>query len=341
MSGNREKYVKLKSSRQNSHKDHVMGSRSDDTKYHRVFSKSRKSEKSKNKSPLVLGMLFSKRNRLPVCFGILSLILVIVGVIIIGSSSDTTTAAAPQPKPEQAIDFQTFTYEDGLVTMGLKTAAEVSQETANRSKILIPPKAKTYDPIIYSYPAAGKRVSLTFDDGPSPKMTEDYLNVLDELNIKASFFMLANSVMAYPDLTKEVEDRGHDVVSHSKEHANLANLSSDQLEADFSYSNDAFKEVLGHTPKMMRPPYGSYTDEVLSVAKKYGQQPIYWSIDTNDWRKYSTETMVNTILNNLSDGAVILMHEGKSNTLDALPAIAEAVRAAGYEFVPLSELLSY
>ena len=91
----------------------------------------------------------------------------------------------------------------------------------------------------------------------------------------------------------------------------------------------------------MRPPYGSYTDEVLSVAKKYGQQPIYWSIDTNDWRKYSTETMVNTILNNLSDGAVILMHEGKSNTLDALPAIAEAVRAAGYEFVPLSELLSY
>ena len=81
--------------------------------------------------------------------------------------------------------------------------------------------------------------------------------------------------------------------------------------------------------------------DLLSVAKKYGQQPIYWSIDTNDWRKYSTETMVNTILNNLSDGAVILMHEGKSNTLDALPAIAEAVRAAGYEFVPLSELLSY
>lgn len=336
MSGNRENYMKRKNGKEHGCERSSPPSGSSDKRLTQ-----RSGGNRQKKSSLVGKVSTSKGNKLPFYFAVFSLILIIIGVVLIFKSPGQSTAAAPKPTPEQAIDFHTFTYEDGLVTMGLKTAAEVSQEAKKTSEIMIPPKAKEYDPIIYSYPAAGKRVALTFDDGPSSKMTKDYLNVLDQLNIKASFFMLGNSVMAYPDLAKEVEERGHDVLSHSKEHAILANLSREQLEADFSYCNDAFKEVLGHTPKMVRPPYGSYTDEVLSTSRKYGQIPIYWSIDTNDWRKYSTETMVNTIVNNLSDGGIILMHEAKGNTLEALPAIAEAVRAQGYEFVPLSELLSY
>lgn len=273
--------------------------------------------------------------KVPVVLAILCCLLIIGGValaIIPGFKSSATEITATV---ESAFPIQTFTYEDGLVTMGLKDEAEIAMP------YMVPPKPKEYDPIIYSYPPAGKRVALTFDDGPSKEMTDDYIKVLADNNVKATFFLLAKNVQAFPEQAKSLADAGHDVDSHSLNHSQLSSLSTTALQEDFRKTNEIFKEVVGKTPSYMRPPYGSYNDEVLSTARNFGQIPIYWSIDTNDWRKWSTETMVNTIKSEISDGAIILMHEGKSNTLEALPTIIQTLRDMGYEIVPLSQLLSY
>ena len=276
--------------------------------------------------------------QIPVLIAVVSGVLLISGVVLAVLPGDKSKASQPVVQVQDIFPVNTFTYEQGLVTMGLASEGDVA---AGANNYMVPPKPKEYDPIVYSYPAAGKRVALTFDDGPSHEMSDDYIKVLDDNNVKATFFLLAKNVAAFPEQAKQLQEAGHDIASHSLNHSVLSSLSTTALQEDFAKSNEIFKETVGEKPDFMRPPYGSYDDEVLATAREYGQLPIYWSIDTNDWRKYSTETMVNTIVNNLSDGAIILMHEGKSNTLEALPAIIQAIRDNGYEIVPLSQLLSY
>ena len=275
--------------------------------------------------------------KIPAAIAGVAVVFIFAGILLAVIPGIGGKASEPNVSPQDIFPTQTYTYNDGLITMGLEDQSAIAQN----SEYKIPLKPKEYDPIVYSYPAAGKRVALTFDDGPSKEMTDDYIQVLADNNVKATFFLLAKNVQAFPDEARMLQEAGHDIANHSLNHAQLSGLSGDSLKNDFAESNKIFKEVLGKTPKFMRPPYGSYNDEVLATAREYGQIPIYWSIDTNDWRKYSTETMVETIKSEMSDGAIILMHEGKSNTLEALPTIIQTIRDMGYEIVPLSELLSY
>ncbi|MEG2149181.1 MAG: polysaccharide deacetylase family protein [Clostridiales bacterium] len=333
MSGNRERYNQRKDGFDHEKAPVLRSENSEKPKTKMKPKKNSVHTRNRSKSP---------GGKLGVIVGILSCILIVSGIVLaIAPFGNNSRAVADEVKPQEILPTTTYTYDESLVTLDFKTQDEIDKEKKEASTYLIPPKAKVYDPIVFSYPPAGKRAAITFDDGPDPKMVDDYLSVLEQNKVKASFFMLANSVQAYPDQARKVRDAGHDVVSHSQRHAILSKLPTDALKADFANTNKVFKDVLGYTPKYMRPPYGSHNDEVLATAREYGQIPIYWSIDTNDWRKYSTETMVNTIKSEISDGAIILMHEGKPNTLAALPEIIKTVRDCGYEIVPLSELLSY
>lgn len=274
----------------------------------------------------------------PRIIGMVACVLLVIGIAIAFGAFGGSKVQADTVNPNSIMPSVTNVYSSGLSAMG-KEAQEGDAQQAKEP--MIPLKPKEYDPIVYSYPAAGKMVAITFDDGPNKDTTEKYLKILADNGVKASFFMLGKSVQAYPDLAKKVESEGHDVLSHFYQHAILPKLDEASLQNDFEQVNTIFKSVLGHTPKFMRPPYGNYNDTTLATSRKYGQIPIYWSIDTNDWRGRSTENMVETITSHLSDGAIILMHEGKSNTLEALPAIIKAIKDAGYTIVPLSEMLSY
>ena len=235
--------------------------------------------------------------------------------------------------PADLLQTFTFTYEEGAGLAYPETVAEGTYP-------MIPPPAVVLPDIVMSNKAAEKKVCLTFDDGPYSIMTSQYLEILAEKNVPAVFFMPANRVQLYPDLAKKVMEYGHEVASHSLQHKDLKKMTGQALKDDFAATNQIFYNVLGVTPKYIRPPYGSYNEEVCAVAKSYGQQPIYWSIDTNDWRGYSAEALIDHVVGHLHNGAILLFHEGKQNTLAALPGMIDAVRAAGYEFVSLDELLS-
>ncbi len=188
-------------------------------------------------------------------------------------------------------------------------------------------------------PAISKRVSLTFDDGPDP-MTLRYLDLLDELRVPATFFVLGLHCERYPDLATEYVRRGHQVASHGYDHQRFPSLSwsalHDQLER-----TDA---LLGPQPiarPWVRPPYGKVDARVLGQLLASGSTIALWSLDTHDYEVRDTDELVRRCApEHVTSGEVFLLHEGQQWTLDALPRIVEGLRGAGYEMVTMADLFA-
>ncbi|MBS4202390.1 polysaccharide deacetylase family protein [Bacillus sp. FJAT-49732] len=187
----------------------------------------------------------------------------------------------------------------------------------------------------------GKYVALTFDDGPSKKVTPQVLQVLKEHNAKATFFMLGTQVDYYPDLALEIAEEGHEIGNHSKSHPNLRNMGIQQIKEELDYTTNKIKEATGITPKLIRPPYGSYNDSVIKYAKDHDDSIILWSVDSLDWKSRNAKAVNDVVQKEITNGAIVLMHDIHQETADALPQLLTALESEGYQFVTVSQLLEW
>ena len=187
-------------------------------------------------------------------------------------------------------------------------------------------------------PAGVKRVALTIDDGPDP-MTPRYLDLLDELRVPATFFVLGQHCERYPELAVDYVRRGHQIASHGYDHQPFPQLAwnalRDQLER-----TDA---LIGPQPTArpwVRPPYGKVDARVIGQLLARGATIAMWSLDSNDYViRDPDELAARCAPGRVTSGEVILLHEGQQWTLDALPRIVEGLRGAGYEMVTMADLL--
>ncbi|SHE33811.1 polysaccharide deacetylase family sporulation protein PdaB [Atopostipes suicloacalis DSM 15692] len=187
----------------------------------------------------------------------------------------------------------------------------------------------------------GKYVALTFDDGPHSSVTPRILNILSEHNAKATFFMLGNQVEYYPKLVQRVAQEGHEIGNHSQTHIDLTVSDNDRLNEELNYTNELIKDITGYNPVYIRPPYGAYNDQVIKQATDLNQPIIMWSVDSLDWQSRDPEAINQEITSQVSNGAIILMHDIHETTADALPTVLENLEANGYKFVTVSELLKW
>lgn len=185
-----------------------------------------------------------------------------------------------------------------------------------------------------------KVVALTFDDGPSPDVTPRVLNILQEYKAKATFFMLGSQVEFYPAIAKQVASLGHEVASHSYHHPDLTKMDLNHIQEEFKRTSEEIKKATGQEPTLFRPPYGAYNDEVINYAKDHNYAIVLWSIDSLDWKHRNPSDIINLILKDLTDGAIILLHDIHQTTADSLPQLLSTLKEEGYEFVTVSELLS-
>lgn len=187
--------------------------------------------------------------------------------------------------------------------------------------------------------AKGGMVALTFDDGPNPSSSGRILDTLEKYHAVATFFDLGKLVLAYPDVVKREESLGCEVGSHSYDHPNLNNLSSEGIQAQVTNSKNAFVSVLGHDVDIMRPPYGNANDLVKSIIP---YPLINWNVDTLDWKSRNKDAIVNEVrkIGNL-DGKIILMHSIYETTADAVEVIVPELINEGYQLVTVSELAYY
>lgn len=192
--------------------------------------------------------------------------------------------------------------------------------------------------------SAEKKVALTFDDGPHEKLTLEILDILDEHGVKATFFPIGKNVEENPEVMNAVISRGHEVGNHTYSHANVSNLSSNQLREEITRTETILKR-LGANPTLFRPPGGAYSKNALDTAFEMGYKYILWSwrLDTKDWSSPSVDQVIKTVKENVTDGGIILFHDyvaKNSPTPESLRVLIPYLKEKGYTFVTVSELIS-
>lgn len=181
---------------------------------------------------------------------------------------------------------------------------------------------------------ATKMVALTFDDGPS-KHTTRILDCLEKYNAKATFFVVGNSVTAYPSIVKRAHDMGMEIGNHTMTHKNLKTLGADGVRKELNAGATTILNATNVKPALIRPPYGNYNSTVSSVANA---PLILWCIDTLDWKTRNADKTVASILNNVKDGDIILMHDLYSQSADAAIRVIPELISRGYRLVTVSEM---
>ena len=176
-------------------------------------------------------------------------------------------------------------------------------------------------------------VALTFDDGPS-YYTEGLLDTLKEYNVKATFFVLGTQVRIQSETVARMFREGHEIGNHTWDHPNLTTISDEQIQEQLRLTDELIIQVIGETTPFLRPPYGAYNDRVLAAS---GLPIIFWSIDPLDWRDRDAATVAARIVDS-PPGAIILSHDIHKSTVEAVPAIIEALKGRGIQFVTVTKL---
>ena len=211
------------------------------------------------------------------------------------------------------------------------------------------PTWQVFGPALVRGPTEGKRIALTFDDGPAPPFTEQILDILRSRNVKATFFVCGQNIERHPELLRRIHAEGHLLGNHAYSHKFPYFRSRAFFAEEIDRTQGLIENVIGQRPAIFRPPYGARWRGLYEVLNERGMRLVNWSDTGYDW-KCDTEEIVQRTLAKLGPGSIILLHDGKntlpagevdrSGTVRALPAILDGVSQAGFTFVPLSEFLS-
>lgn len=192
---------------------------------------------------------------------------------------------------------------------------------------------------IYCVKRDNKVVSLTFDAAWGNEDTQLLIDILAKYKVKATFFVVGFWVDKYPESVKALHDAGHEVMSHSNDHAHFNQLSVDQIIQNITASNDKITAVTGVKPTLFRCPYGEYDDHVVKTLRDMGMYTIQWDVDSLDWKNLSASEITQRVTSRVEPGSIVLFHNAALHTPEALPTIIEHLLSNGYEIVPVSQIL--
>lgn len=177
-------------------------------------------------------------------------------------------------------------------------------------------------------------LALTFDDGPS-KYTKKIIDILNENDANATFFILGNKANIYSDTLNYMINSGNEIGNHSYNHKWLTKLTSEEIKDQLNKTQEIIKSITGYTPIIMRPTYGSINDNLRNSSNL---QLIMWNVDSNDWKLKNSKKIANRIINSVNDGDIILMHDTYNWTMEAVKIIVPKLIKEGYQFITVSEL---
>ena len=187
-----------------------------------------------------------------------------------------------------------------------------------------------------------KEIYLTFDAGYDNGELPKILDILSEKKVLASFFITGDFVKRFPELVIRMAHEGHTICNHTYNHANITKISKDELLVELTKLEEAYFNLTGmHMVKYFRPPSGEFDRTSLLNVKSLGYKTIFWSSAYCDWNvngQKSVEYTKEMYLNNLHNGAILLMHSVSSSNREALPSIIDEVRSLEYTFKTVTSL---
>ena len=181
-----------------------------------------------------------------------------------------------------------------------------------------------------------KYVALTFDDGPSGKYTRQLLDGLYDRGVQATFLLCGYRMQDYPDLTQRIYDEGHEIGYHGFTHKNMKTMSRREIARELTDSQALLPE--GCRPTFLRPPGGCCSDAVRQVAEARNLAILNWSVDPRDWATHDTAAVERSVLKNIRDGDIVLLHDMSASSVQAALDIIDVLLEQNYEIVTVSRL---
>lgn len=186
---------------------------------------------------------------------------------------------------------------------------------------------------------AGRRVALTFDDGPDPQRTPAVLDLLARQGVRATFFVVGARAEAHPELVRRMVAEGHVVGNHSYTHSWRFPLRSlGRTVEELRRTGEVLHRITGRQPRLFRPPFGVTNPTIARAVRRLGLDPVGWSIRSLDTMGQSPERVAARILRRLHPGAVILLHDRCAGSERLIGLLVEGLRSRGLEPVTLPEL---
>ncbi len=183
-----------------------------------------------------------------------------------------------------------------------------------------------------------KIVALTFDDYLGTKVYP-LLDILDEYNVKATFFIIGNSIENNSEVLKQLVSRGHSAANHTWDHYNNHTLTDDEVRAQLISTRLYIQKYAGEDAPHFRPPGGYYDSNMLRIARDIGMQTVLWSLNSTDADpENSAGDIERTVVRGVHPGAIVTMHTNRDATIEALPGIIQGLRKKGYRFVTIPEM---
>src|SRR5256714_4775247 len=232
--------------------------------------------------------------------------------------------------------FLYFFASIGLAAAEADNAA--APQTAEKAKTAAPAEPGiTFDWVHVD----GPYIAMTFDDGPSAKLTPKLLDLLAAHHIKATFFLIGQNVSENPEIVARETREGHEIANHSWSHPNLAKMSDDGVRGQLRKTDEAIRSAAGKGPTLLRPPYGSITPRQKKwINQELGYKIVLWDVDPLDWRRPGPNVVCNRIIKNTRAGSIVLAHDIHPGTIEAIPCVLSQLEAKGFKFVTVSELIA-
>lgn len=192
---------------------------------------------------------------------------------------------------------------------------------------------------VYSVDRDDGKIAISFDASWGGDKTTRLLEILDEYDVKATFFLVGIWVDKYPELVKAIAEHGHEVENHSTKHPHMSQLSESRIREELAGVSDKIEALTGVRPTLFRPPYGDYNNRVVTISRAEGYECVQWSVDSLDWKNRGVDDLIKRATSNVQSGDIVLFHNDSDYIVDALPTILQSYRDQGLTLVPVGELI--
>lgn len=193
---------------------------------------------------------------------------------------------------------------------------------------------------IYSVDTEEKKLAVSFDAAWGAEYTSSIMDILEERNIRTTFFLVGFWVDKYPDRVREMARRGHEIANHSTTHPEMSKLNREQIISEIMTTQKKIDDLAGdRTVRLFRPPFGDYNDLLIQTCRELDFHVIQWDVDSLDWKELGVQHMYERVIKRAGSGSIVLFHNNAKYITEALPLILDHLLAEGYTIVPISELI--
>ena len=194
---------------------------------------------------------------------------------------------------------------------------------------------------IYSVETEENKVAISFDAAWGADKTQEIMTICESYDVKATFFLVGFWIEKYPDMVKEIYNRGFEIGIHSNTHPDMTKLNRQEIKEELQVNIKLVEDLTGFAPRLFRPPYGYYNNVLIDVCEELGLSCIEWSVDSLDWKGLTAGEIASRVTSRSENGSIVLFHNNSDNITSGLKMILEYYKTKKTKVVPIGEIIYY